>query len=518
MDYAERLNRKLVVITSVVLFSTILISGAFWVGADKIFPDDTVLKVLSWAFATIALTAGAASLTIRIALKPLKMLSDIIVYVGHSARGGIAPIPENLKNGREMICSLAAQVYDLASMTKQSSTLSTADAATGIPEESPGHAPHVIEQLDLPIIGIDARQNVTMLNKAAAVYLGLPADSVLGKPLYDSLKLSFRSGETFEIWFKDRQQNTVHSSKQWERVRLTNAEGEVSKQFDLVASYTKGSSSDNEALLALFDRTEQYARDDQETAFVALAVHELRTPLTVMRGYIEVFEDEVGPTLSPELTGFMHKMQASAQQLTAFVGNILNVARVEENQLVLSLQEYSWQEIVKVAVEDLSLRAGVYGIHIETNIAPNLPTVAVDRISVHEVINNLVDNAIKYSNKSDHIVITSVLNSEGFVETSVQDFGIGIPAAVIPDLFQKYYRSHKSRVQISGTGLGLYLCRAIVGAHGGNIWVRSKEGEGSIFSFTLQVFDKVKHEQVDGQDGIMRGAHGWIKNHTLNRQ
>jgi signal transduction histidine kinase len=185
---------------------------------------------------------------------------------------------------------------------------------------------------------------------------------------------------------------------------------------------------------------------------------------------------------------------------------------------VLSLQEYSWQEIVKVAVEDLSLRAGVYGIHIETNIAPNLPTVAVDRISVHEVINNLVDNAIKYSNKSDHIVITSVLNSEGFVETSVQDFGIGIPAAVIPDLFQKYYRSHKSRVQISGTGLGLYLCRAIVGAHGGNIWVRSKEGEGSIFSFTLQVFDKVKHEQVDGQDGIMRGAHGWIKNHTLNRQ
>jgi signal transduction histidine kinase len=70
----------------------------------------------------------------------------------------------------------------------------------------------------------------------------------------------------------------------------------------------------------------------------------------------------------------------------------------------------------------------------------------VDRISVYEVINNFVDNAIKYSNKSDYIVITFVLNSEGFVETSVQDFGIGILAAVIFDLFQKYYRSHKSRV------------------------------------------------------------------------
>ena len=100
----------------------------------------------------------------------------------------------------------------------------------------------------------------------------------------------------------------------------------------------------------------------------------------------------------------------------------------------------------------------------------------------------------------------------------MQDFGIGIPATAMPDLFQKFYRSHKSSVQVSGTGLGLYLCKSVISAHDGNIWVRSKEGEGSVFTFTIQAFDQLKHEQTNGQDGIMRGAHGWIKNHSLNRQ
>lgn len=414
-----------------------------------------------------------------------------------------------------MITSLASQVYDMASMSEHSEKIGGGEGSEKIDIPS---AERLLDLIGIPIIALDAQQNVTAFNKAAQAYCGLEQANVMGKPLYDTIRLSFRIEETLELWIKDRQQNSINDNRQWERVRLLDGTDTTLKQFDLVAHFAKANGSSHETILALFDRTEMYSRDDQETSFVALAVHELRTPLTVMRGFIEVFEDEVGPSLTPELTGFMHKMQASAQQLSAFVTNILNVARVEENQLVLKLQKYSWQEIVKTAIDDLSLRAGVHGIHIETNIDATLPEVAVDRLSIHEVINNLVDNAIKYSDKSDRIVIASHLNSDGLIETSVQDFGIGIPTAVMPDLFQKYHRSHKSRVQVTGTGLGLFLSRAIVSAHGGNIWVRSKEGEGSIFSFTVQPFDAVKHEQSADEDGIMRGAHGWIKNHSLNRQ
>jgi len=330
------------------------------------------------------------------------------------------------------------------------------------------------------------------------------------------LNLSFQTDQGLEQWIASSREKVVTDHRQWDRVRHTKADESI-LQFDLAASYTKGSSTGIEVLLALYDKTKIYGIDDQELSLVALAVHELRTPLTVMRGYVEVFQDELGPTLTPELSTFMHKMQASAQQLTAFVGNILNVARVQENQLSLTLHEGNWADILQIAAEDLRLRARVHGIELKVTIADNLPTVGVDKISAHEVINNLVDNAIKYSNGADSIVINSAVNDQGNVETSVQDFGIGIPESVMGRLFQKYQRSHVSKAQVSGTGLGLYLCKALVTAHGGNIWVRSKEGEGSIFSFTLLPYSQIDAAEAAGEDGIVRGAHGWIKNHSLYR-
>ncbi len=516
MEYGKKYTQRLSIVVTVYIVLVVLISLGMWLGLATVFPDDKLLHVSIWTIGTGIAISFCSYWVVKTSFKPLKTLSDAIVFAGHSSRGGVAPDTESLRIGKEMITALAMQVYDLASMSSQSHGLAASgESATSTLQST---APNILDHVGLPIFGIDPKQTITAINKAACEYLAIKPEDALHKPFYDVVKLSFDSDETFEKWLKDRQNNTINDVRLWERVRITDPKGNAIKQFDLIANFSKENNSGTETMLAIYDRTDQYRRDDQEISFVALAVHELRTPLTIMKGYIEVFEDEVGPTLTPELSGFMQKMQASAQQLTAFVGNILNVARVEENQLILKLQENSWSDIVKSAVEDLSLRAGVHDKHIELHIADNLPTVAVDRISIHEVINNLVDNAIKYSGDSDKIVISSELNSEGLLETSVTDYGIGIPAAVMPDLFQKFYRSHKSRIQVGGTGLGLYLCKAIVLAHEGNIWVRSKEGEGSVFTFTLQPYDKVKHEQADGQDGIMRGAHGWIKNHTLNRQ
>lgn len=515
MEFRKTYYRQLIGIFAISLAGLVGLGMLLWSLFTNAFGEDLTSLYACWGISMSVAIFLLSTLLIRLSFKPLGTLADVVVHAGHGARNEAAPQPDKLRIGRGMITTLASQVYDMASMTEHSKTLAPdpldqADVPIG--------SDKVLDLIGTPLIALDSAQNVTAFNKAAQIFTGLDPKEVLGKPLYDTMRLTFRIEETLERWIKDRQQNAINDDRQWERVRLVDGANQTLKQFDLVAHFAKANGTKHETTIALFDRTDIYSRDDQETSFVALAVHELRTPLTVMRGYIEVFEDEVGPTLSPELTSFMHKMQASAQQLTAFVSNILNVARVEENQLILKLQQYSWQDIVKNAVDDLSLRAAVHGIHIETHIDPNIPTVAVDRLSIHEVINNLVDNAIKYSDKSDKIIISSVMNSDGLVETSVQDFGIGIPTAVMPDLFQKYHRSHKSRVQITGTGLGLFLCRAIVSAHGGNIWVRSKEGEGSVFSFTIQPFDSVKHEQATNEDGIMRGAHGWIKNHSLNRQ
>src|SRR5690606_17714552 len=137
------------------------------------------------------------------------------------------------------------------------------------------------------------------------------------------------------------------------------------------------------------------------------------TPLTTLRGYIEVFEDELAGKLTPEMSGFMHKMQASAQQLTSFVSNILNVARVEEDQLFLQLREEDWGKTLKAIIDDMALRAQVRGKTLEYNIPASLPTAAIDNISMYEVVSNLIDNAIKYSDKNNRIVVRTFLRDDG---------------------------------------------------------------------------------------------------------
>jgi signal transduction histidine kinase len=509
MDYISKYRQQLALRSFVSIVAPLSITICTWILIDGLFEFSTLLTVVLTGFIGLLSTFLSTILIVGVGAEPIEKLEEVIGYAGHNNRDAAQPNIEKLTIGRELVVSQSMQIYELASSTHGENTTDT-NTTSSVSGQL------LLDTVATPIYGIDNNQIVVVVNKAGAEYVGKSVADIVGKPLYDSLNLSFQSDETFQTWFEKQKDSSVTAYRSWNRVRHV-IDDDNAKQFDLVASFSSGNQSGTESMIALFDKTENYKNDDQDVSFVALAVHELRTPLTIMRGYIEVFEDELGPTLSPELTEFMHKMHASAQQLAAFVSNILNIARVEENQLSLKLRSENWAEIIEKAVEDLELRARVHGKHIELKIEENLPPVAVDRISVHEVINNLVDNAIKYSGNADTIAITSRLNQDGLIETSVQDFGMGIPESVMAQLFQKFHRSHKSNVQVGGTGLGLYLCKALVTAHGGNIWVRSKEGEGSIFSFTLLPYDKISAEQVQGEDGIIRGAHGWIKNHSLYR-
>ena len=327
------------------------------------------------------------------------------------------------------------------------------------------------------------------------------------------------SEDTFDKWLKDVKQKTATASKDWERVRLNVRDGHPTLLFDLAAYYNQGNVDGNSTMLVLFDHTKQYSQDEQAVSFMALSVHEMRTPLTLLRGYIEVFEEELKGKTTPELADFLDKLHVSSEQLTSFINNILNVARIDNDQLELMLQGEDWSKVLNKTVEDNRLRAKVRGIDLELSIAENLPKVAVDRLSIQEVINNLIDNAIKYSGNSKNIKVSSKLNGEGLIETTVEDFGVGIPENLMPNLFTKFYRDQRNRAQIGGTGLGLYLSKAIVTAHGGNLWVRSNEGQGSTFGFTLIPYDQLsKDQKPKDKDEVTRSAHGWIKNHSYYRR
>ncbi len=444
-------------------------------------------------------------------VQPIATLWKAIQHVAPHGDQQAAPNLEQYKLGREVVATLANHVYQLASVV-QGVGKTPGKASQDL------HTNFIASSLPLPLMVLDKEDIIVYANDTTGKYLGKPATELIGQNVYTALDMSFMSTDTLFSWLKASKGKVVTADHKWERVRIGLPGQNDSLLFDLAGYYNRDNPLGHETLLVLFDHTEVYAQDDQAMSFVALSVHELRTPLTLLRGYIEVFDDELGPTLNPELKEFMKKMDAAAQQLAAFVDNILNVAKIEDNQLTLQLHEENWQDVVNNVVSDLSLRAGVRGITIKTEIAPGLPTVGVDRYSIYEVLANLLDNAIKYSKGTNEIYVTANLNADGLVETSVKDFGLGIDTSILPHIFDKFYRNHRNRAQIGGTGLGLYLSKAIIDAHDGHISVSSKVDEGSTFTFTIVPFAQLDKTGKKGANpSVTRSAHGWIKNHSLYR-
>jgi len=168
----------------------------------------------------------------------------------------------------------------------------------------------------------------------------------------------------------------------------------------------------------------------------------------------------------------------------------------------------------------MQLRATSQNRILSVSFPDDLPTVAADRASISEVISNLIDNAVKYSNEGGVVNVSAHVDGDSVV-VSVADRGIGMPGNVVSNLFHKFYRSHRSRETVAGTGIGLYICKAIVESHGGKISVRSVEHEGSTFEFSLPIYstvtDKLKASHNSNEGLIEHDENGWIKNHAMYR-
>lgn len=511
MDNFQKLQRQI----ALRLFFSLVVVGGISAGSYWLAHDLFELSVLVSASVTAMLlfiSALVLAQTItHMSLNPLYFLWQAILHVDPDHHGTSAPDIEKLRLGRELVGGLTLQVYQFASQQNSKDLIEHRKQII--------QAANIVSHLPLPMFVFNKDLLVTNASDASMEYCQIESSKLFGKPIFESLNLEFPSEFTLAEWIKDCQTNHVTNNGYWERVRVRSPDGTSLRQCDMAAYYNRDNPSGADFIVTLFDRTKQYDQDDKSMSFVALAVHELRTPLTILRGYIEVFQEELGDQLNDELKSFMLKMDASANQLTSFVHNILNVARIDNDQLSLHLTEENWEDVLRKGSSDMELRAKVHGKVIEFAIAPGLPTVAVDRVSVYEVINNLLDNAIKYSPVTKQIVVTSSLNKEGLIETTIKDSGVGIPASVLPNLFEKFYRNHRTRGQIGGTGLGLYLSKAIVSAHSGQIWAQSKEGEGSTFGFTLVPYAKLAAELKTGDNtDIVRQAHGWIKNHSLYKR
>lgn len=223
--------------------------------------------------------------------------------------------------------------------------------------------------------------------------------------------------------------------------------------------------------------------NDYQKKFIANVSHDFRSPLTSIRGYTEAILDG---TIPPEMQEkYLNIILFETERLTKLTGNLLELNQFESNGIILDPSTFDINQAIKMTTAAFEQRCKEKHISIELIFSKKSILVDADINKIEQVIQNLVDNAIKFSHHDSTIEIYTVERS-GKVFVSVKDHGIGIPKENISKVWNRFYKSDLSRGKDqTGTGLGLSITREILKAHGENINVISTEGVGTEFIFTL---------------------------------
>jgi len=231
---------------------------------------------------------------------------------------------------------------------------------------------------------------------------------------------------------------------------------------------------------------------------LAMVSHELRTPLATIKGYSTLILDYYSRLDSEETKDYLKSIDISTDRLAKLVDNLLDTSRMEAGLLKLEKSPVSMTQLIKGVATEASIRADQY--HIVAKFSRRLPMVNVDAKRIRQVLDNLIDNAIKYSPPSTEITISADISAHELL-VSVSDQGPGIPVEELTNIFDRMYRIEQRLYSgADGIGLGLYICQRLVESHGGRIWAENVPDRGSIFKFTLPLTSKIKRKK--GRRGI----------------
>jgi signal transduction histidine kinase len=213
--------------------------------------------------------------------------------------------------------------------------------------------------------------------------------------------------------------------------------------------------------------------------FVASVSHELRTPLTSIQGYVKTLLREDVSFDGEQQRSFLETIERQGTRLHRLIEDLLVVARIEEQQVAPELDVVNVPELGARVVEELRSRASSWNIELELDAS--LPTVKTDEGKVHQILSNLVDNALKYSEPGSTVRVAAAVDGEG-VGITVHDQGAGVPLELQDKVFDRFYQVDQSSTRrVGGAGLGLYICRRLAEAVGGRVWLERSNAEGSVF-------------------------------------
>jgi two-component system, OmpR family, phosphate regulon sensor histidine kinase PhoR len=345
----------------------------------------------------------------------------------------------------------------------------------------------LLESMSEGLIAVDESGQIVMVNSVAARLLQLQSRAdIFGKSFFKAVQLFDKDTGKTPLTQEQLPVYTTLQSGNMTMAVLALHHADAKKTLVNVSSSPISLEGKTVgAIILMRDVTKEKEIDRMKTEFISLASHQLRTPLSAIRWFTEMLLSGDAGKMSQEQEEFAKNIYDSTQRMIDLVNSLLNISRIESGRIIVDPKPTDLTVLVNGVVNDLQAKIEQKHQTLIVSVHKDLPKINLDPHLIGQVFMNFLTNAIKYTPSGGEISVF-VSRKDDELVSQITDNGYGIPASQQDRLFQKFFRAENIvKVETDGTGLGLYLVKAIIESSGGKVWFKSEEGKGTSFWFSL---------------------------------
>ncbi len=358
----------------------------------------------------------------------------------------------------------------------------------------------IIENIIDPIIVLNNKNKIELLNQSARTVFnfneGYAKVEIDSKNNFSMKNFKSIIGSDYKVFIIPEQENGDKNEE------LVIEIGGQETTYRVVTAKVIDKNKKHLGIMKIFyNLTREKILDKLKSEFISIAAHQLRTPLSAIKWVIKMILDGDAGELTEDQEQLLKKGYKSNERIIVLVNDMLNVSRIEEGRFGYNIQKDDLTKVLDNILESLVELINKKSIKLTVSKEPDFPLLNIDAKKMTLVLQNLIENAIKYSPEHGKISI-KMRKDEKFVKVIIKDNGIGIPEADKKKLFSKFYRAENAlRLQTEGSGLGLFIVKNIVKKHGGDINFESEEGVGTKFIITLPIeFKSSEENEIKSQE------------------